>query len=346
MGLALKRWFARLFGHIKPGLAVQQSGLDELSLTAACYLLSRSLHSFPDRLKAFIVSALLTMKLLSTSLIFVATAALTSVVTAKSGPTSVAYIEVNNNAISNVGKYVLADGSNTFDIAIIFAANINYDGTKAVLFNNDQVQATLDDAENQIRPLQAKGIKVLLSILGNHQGAGISNFASQEAAADFAGQLRDAVNQYGLDGIDLDDEYADYGTNGTPQPNAQSIGWLISALRADLGDKLVTFYNYGPASSSLSSSDASIGSQLSYSWNAIYGTYDVPNIPGLGRSALAPAAIEYSSTPSSDATSFAQDTVSDGYGAYMTYDLGGGDNSGYISAFTQVLYGQATTYTG
>ena len=284
------------------------------------------------------------MRLLASSLAFVAAVAFISTTEAKSGPTSVAYVEVNNNPISNVGRYTLTDGSNAFDIAIIFAANINYNGSSAVLFNNQQVQATLDDAQNQIRPLQAKGIKVLLSILGNHQGAGFSNFASQAAAADFAGQVRDALNKYGLDGVDLDDEYADYGTNGTPQPNDQSIGWLISALRSDLGSKLVTFYNFGPASGSLSSSSSAIGSQLSFSWNAIYDTYQVPNIPGLGKASLSPAAVDIPSTPAGDAASFAQRTVSDGYGAFMTYDLGGGDNSAYISGITQALYGQATKY--
>ena len=287
------------------------------------------------------------MRFPTSSLAIAATTAITLLSThaiAKSGPTTVAYVEVNNNPLSNVGRYTLPDGSNTFDIAIIFAANINYNGTAAVLFNNPQVQATLDSATDQIRPLQAKGIKVLLSILGNHQGAGISNFASQAAAADFAGQLRDAVVQYGLDGIDLDDEYADYGTNGTPQPNSQSVGWLVSALRADMPDKLITFYNFGPASGTLSGSDASVGEQLSFAWNAIYDTYDAPDVPGLGKAQLSPAAVDVPSTSAGDAAGFAQRTVADGYGAFMTYDLGGGDNSAYLSGITQALYGQATRY--
>ncbi|KAI9659414.1 MAG: hypothetical protein M1821_001672 [Bathelium mastoideum] len=284
------------------------------------------------------------MKCFSFSSALVAGTTILSTASAKSGPTSVAYVEVNDNPITSVGQYTLADGSNTFDIAIIFAANINYNGTAAVLYNNEQVQTLLNDAENQIRPLQAQGIKVLLSILGNHQGAGISNFASQADAADFAGQVRDELNQYGLDGVDLDDEYADYGTNGTPQTNDQSIGWLISALRADLPDKLITFYNYGPASDYLSSSSPSIGAQLDYAWNADYDSFEVPDVPGLSNSALSPAAVDFENTPSSDAQSFAQQTVSGGYGAYMTYDLASGDDSAYISAFTQALYGQATTY--
>jgi hypothetical protein len=156
---------------------------------------------------------------------------------AKQGPTSVAYVEVNNNSMLNVGKYTLANGgAQVFDVAVIFAANINYDaGTKAgTLYFNPNVQSVLDNAATQIRPLQQKGIKVVLSVLGNHQGAGFANFPSQQTASTFAKQLSDTVTKYGLDGIDFDDEYADYGNNGTGQPNASSFVYLVSALRANM----------------------------------------------------------------------------------------------------------------
>ena len=274
-----------------------------------------------------------------------AMATMTSLASAKKGPTSVAYVEVNHDSIANVGHYALPDGSNAFDLAIIFAANINYNGTAAVLYNNPQVQATLDNSTAQIRPLQAKGIKVLLSVLGNHQGAGISNFASPAAAAAFAAQVRDVVQAYGLDGVDLDDEYADYGANGTPQPNNQSIGWLISALRSALGaGKLITFYYYGPASTSLASTSSTVASQLNYAWNGVYGSYRVPTVPGLGKAKLAPAAVDIQTTSQTTASLLARRTVSEGYGVFMSYDLRGGDESAYVSTITQALYGQKATY--
>ncbi|MCC8906729.1 endo-beta-N-acetylglucosaminidase H [Curtobacterium sp. GD1] len=271
-----------------------------------------------------------------------ATASATSAT--KSGPTSIAYVEVNNDQLANVGRYQLANGANAFDVAIIFAANINWNGSKAVLYNNDKVQATLDAAATQIKPLQAKGIKVSLSILGNHQGAGIANFPTQAAAADFASQVTATVTKYGLDGVDLDDEYSDYGTNGTPQPNQQSIGWLITALRAQMPGKLISFYDIGPASSSLSSSSSAIGSKLDYAWNPYYGTYSAPSIPGLGKAKLSAAAVDIQNTAQSTAVSLAQRTKADGYGVFMTYNLPDGDVSSYVSAMTQVLYGQAATY--
>ncbi|MBF4583660.1 chitinase [Curtobacterium sp. VKM Ac-2865] len=262
----------------------------------------------------------------------------------KSGPTSIAYVEVNNDELANVGRYTLANGANAFDVAIIFAANINYEDGKAVLVKNENVQRTLDAAATQIRPLQAKGIKVSLSVLGNHQGAGLANFTSKAAARDFAAQVAATVKQYGLDGVDLDDEYSDYGVNGTPQPNQQSIGWLISALRADMPGKLISFYDIGPSSDALKTANPSIGKKLDYAWNPYYGTYTAPTIPGLPKSKISAAAVDIQNTPQATAVTLAQRTKADGYGVFMTYNLPGGDESAYVSSFTNVLYGQAAVY--
>jgi hypothetical protein len=90
-------------------------------------------------------------------------------------PQLAVYVEVNSNDLANVADYTLAEsGEAAIDMAMIFAANINYDGEKAYLHFNERVTETLDDAETQIRPVQEKGTKVLLSVLGNHQGAGFA----------------------------------------------------------------------------------------------------------------------------------------------------------------------------
>jgi hypothetical protein len=265
---------------------------------------------------------------------------------AKNGPISVAYIEVNNDSMVNVGKYTLATGgSNVFDIGVIFAANINYNSAtkSASLYFNPQVQSVLDNVTTQIRPLQAKGIKVELSILGNHQGAGFANFPSQATASAFAKQLSDAVTKYGLDGIDFDDEYADYGNNGTGQPNASSFVYLVSALRQDMPSKLITLYDIGPAASSMSYGGVDVTQDFNYAWNPWYGSWIVPSI-SLPKSRLSPAAIQIGATSASTAASLAQQTVSNGYGVYLTYNLDGSDEHSYISSFTQQLYGSAAVY--
>ncbi|WP_221269430.1 endo-beta-N-acetylglucosaminidase H [Mucilaginibacter sp. X5P1] len=263
-----------------------------------------------------------------------------------SGPKAVCYVEVNTEDLRNVGNYYLASGQQLFDIGIIFAANINYDtvADTAQLYFNSQVTTVLSGAATYIKPLQNKGIKVLLSILGNHEGAGICNFPTQAAATAFAKQLSAAVTKYGLDGIDFDDEYADYGTNGTGQPNAYSFVYLVTALRQLMPTKIISFYDYGPAASELSYNGVTVGSKVNYSWNAIYGTFSVPNVPGLSASNLGPAAIDIQNTSASTAASLATQTVSGSYGIYLTYNLPNSDVHTYLSSVSNALYGQATVY--
>jgi hypothetical protein len=262
------------------------------------------------------------------------------------GPKGVCYVEVNSNDIRNVGKYTLSNGSQLFDVGIIFAANINYNTStqQAQLYFNPQVTNVLNNRSTYIQPLQNKGIKVLLSILGNHQGAGFCNFPTQAAAQAFAQQLSNAVTTYGLDGIDFDDEYADYGNNGTGQPNASSFVYLVTALRALMPNKIISFYYYGPAASRLSYNGVTVGSKINYSWNAIYGTYSVPNVAGLAKSNLGPAAIDITATSATNAVNLATQTVNNGYGIYLYYNLPNTDSHTYLSGISNALYGYSTVY--
>ena len=68
-----------------------------------------------------------------------------------------------------------------FDLAMIFAANINYDGCTAYLHLNERVMETLRAAETQIRPLQRRGTKVLLSL--------VSGFSTGSASTGSPGLL-------------------------------------------------------------------------------------------------------------------------------------------------------------
>ncbi|WP_223151646.1 endo-beta-N-acetylglucosaminidase H [Chitinophaga varians] len=266
----------------------------------------------------------------------------------KAGGKSVCYVEVNSNSLLNTGKYTLTTGGQQlFDIAIIFAANINYNTStgKAVLYNNPNVTNVLVNKNTQIVPLQNKGMKVLLSILGNHQGAGFCNFTSRAAAKAFAQQLADTANYYGLDGIDFDDEYADYGNNSLPQPNDSSFVMLLDELRKLIPTKIISFYYYGPAASRLSWGGKKAGDFVNYSWNAIYGSYSVPNVAGLPKSNLGPAAVDIMVTSQSTANSLATQTKNNGYGVYLWYNLTSTDKHVFFSGVSNILYGSSVTYT-
>lgn len=262
-------------------------------------------------------------------------------------PKTVMYVEVNDNDFNNVAKYTLEKTkAPAIDIGIIFAANINYntETKKPYLYLNDRVKATLNDSANQIKPVQARGTKVLLSILGNHQGAGFANFPTYESADAFAAELEQVVNQYGLDGIDFDDEYAKYGQNNTPQPNNLSFIWLTQALRQRLGnDKLITLYDIGPSASN-SRYDDSLSKTIDYAWNPYYGTWGPPSFPGIDASRIGAAAVEVDKN-SAQSISFAKRTKQENMGIFLMYNLSSRNSSSFISGITQELYGQKTIYT-
>jgi hypothetical protein len=152
------------------------------------------------------------------------------------------------------------------------------------------------------------------------------------------------VAKYGLDGIDFDDEYAEYGNNGTGQPNDSSFVYLVTALRANMPDKIISLYNIGPSATRLSYDGVDVSSKFDYAWNPYYGTWQVPGI-ALPKSKLSPAAVEIGRTSQSTAADLARRTVSEGYGVYLTYNLDGADRSADVSAFTRQLYGSDAVYT-
>lgn len=255
---------------------------------------------------------------------------------------SVAYIEVNDNSLEHVGQYALDDGSPAFDIAVIFAANINYDGEQAYLHLNENVQHVLDNAETMIRPLQRQGVKVVLSLLGNHQGAGFANFPDRRAADRFAQQAATVVRRYDLDGVDLDDEWVQYGENGTGQPNAHSFVHFVEALRKKMRDKLLTFYVIGPSAERQEHGGTRVGDLVDYAWNPYYGSFRFYDVPGLPRSRYGAAAVDLGpgASPSPELVrSLAERTVAEDCGAFVTYQLQGGDQTELVSAFTEPLYG-------
>ena len=154
------------------------------------------------------------------------------------------------------------------------------------------------------------------------------------------------MTQYGLDGIDFDDEYADYGTNNTPQPNASSFVYLVQALRKDMPSKLITHVRHR----------SGLVDSLSYNGTDVGALIQLrvePVLRLVGRAGHRPG--QEPALPGGDrhqrdlvqhAASLAQQTVNNGYGVFLTYNLGGTDMHSYISSFTSVLYGSKAVYSG
>ena len=129
------------------------------------------------------------------------------------------YVEVNRESMLNAGEYTMkSDKSPFFDIASVFAANIRLSADDVPYVScNEQTRFVLDNIEQTVRPLQAKGIRVHLSILGDHTAAGMRSL-SKDAARAFAKDLKAYIDIYGFDGIDFDDEYSTYATDQAVEP--------------------------------------------------------------------------------------------------------------------------------
>ncbi|MDR1230492.1 MAG: fibronectin type III domain-containing protein [Spirochaetaceae bacterium] len=128
------------------------------------------------------------------------------------------YIEVNDNNPLNAGSYILEDGTYLFDYVVLFAANIrnrncaidNGDGCTESgphVHFNPNVRHILSNRDKYIKPLQDKGIKVLLGLLGDHDGIGFGTMNDADRAT-FIADLKKDVEEYNLDGVDFDDEWA------------------------------------------------------------------------------------------------------------------------------------------
>lgn len=147
-----------------------------------------------------------------------------------------AYVEINDNDLANVGCFRKGNGEPLFQVAMVFAANINADATGAATIHlNEQVGRLLDDDIHKVRALQAQGIQVVATLLNNHQNAGWACFADDKSAGAFAAAVRQFVDKYGLDGVDIDDEYDACKAHYPDSPVR-----VATALRDALGGKILS----------------------------------------------------------------------------------------------------------
>lgn len=99
-------------------------------------------------------------------------------------PILTVYVETNDVNPLNAGDYTMPDGTSFIDIVELFAANIHKDGNgNPTLYLNDKLTNVLENggAATYVAPLQAKGIKVLLTILGDWQGIGVANMTDAQS---------------------------------------------------------------------------------------------------------------------------------------------------------------------
>lgn len=252
-------------------------------------------------------------------------------------PKLTVYIETNDVNPLNAKEYLFSNTSEeVVDHVILFASNIR--GTKGTvqLYHNNNQSHILSNASTLIAPLQQKGIKVLLGLLGDHTGVGFANLTPAMISS-FAQQVADCVNTYGLDGVDLDDEYAEYGKiSGLPSPSSTIMGSLITKLRELMPNKLITTFYYGYAGSATGS--------LDYMWPNFGCNENPPS--GLPTSKWAKLTISITNqgytTPGSGTIQECSNSYS-GYGAVMMFNMREWDTSYIMNDFASNVWGSGKT---
>ncbi|CAG9000170.1 MAG: hypothetical protein CENE_02160 [Candidatus Celerinatantimonas neptuna] len=179
----------------------------------------------------------------------------------------------DNKQFQDIGCYVSADGIPAIDVVCIFAGNYATD-TVPMLRENNNPQAKHPFNQNiqnvltsgLVNSLQAKGITVLLTVMNAHTQTGWSQFTDQSTAQNFVNYLNtDVISAFGLDGIDIDDEYSEGPAYDT------SLPMVTTLMKETMPNKLITkaLWNDGRVFKS-NWNGHTLGANLSYGWQMSY----------------------------------------------------------------------------
>ena len=122
-----------------------------------------------------------------------------------------------DNPLIHTQMFLKKSGKPLFDIVCLFSAGINYNAEtgQAYVYKNPNIVHLLNNRDKYIKPLQDMGIKVVMGLCGNRDFTGCGSMLP-EACKQFARELKNLCDQYGLDGVLFDDEYSSYGVDIKP----------------------------------------------------------------------------------------------------------------------------------
>lgn len=202
-------------------------------------------------------------------------------------------MEVNDtNPLNNLCFTLKNSGKPLVDILIIFSANINYNAETGRVYvsKNENVQHLLNNRMKYLKPLQDRGMKIVLGILGNHDRSGVSNLADNTAKA-FAQDIKAVCDAYHLDGVFFDDEYSKYqypAPEGFVNPSSAAASRLCYEVKQAMPTGLVCAYAYGSTSSLPAIEGQTSGTFVDYGIHDYRNGYDLSkNYPGMPKSGMA-----------------------------------------------------------
>jgi hypothetical protein len=253
----------------------------------------------------------------------------------------------NSQQFTDIANYLLADGSPAIDVVCIFGGNYASSELPYLRANNNDppttnpfdpgIQQVLSDGS--VQALQAKGLIVLLTVLNGHAPVGWSEFTSVSDATAFAQYLQtQVVNQYGLDGIDIDDEYS----SGTP--NDTSLIMVTSIMQQLMPGKIISKALWSDETYFTSKYQGkTLADTLSYGWEMTYGASPESVLPfynspgGMATNTVSKGFWSGSASP--DPSANVQWIKDNGYGGLMIFSFETQANIDYMGTLVNDLFG-------
>lgn len=152
----------------------------------------------------------------------------------------------------------------------IATVGYNKESGRALLTLNNDLRYVLENANTYIRPLQDHERKVCLCIEGGGKGLGFCNMSDAQIA-NFTQQVKDVVELYQLDGINLWDRGSEYGKAGMPLVNTTSYPKLIKSLHDAMPGKMLTLVDEDEPTAAFYDpnlcNNIVVGKYIDYAWH-------------------------------------------------------------------------------
>ena len=150
---------------------------------------------------------------------------------------------------------------------------VDYDASadRPILNLGSDMRYLCDNFDTYFKPVKDTGRKLCICIEGGNKGIGFCNMTDVQIA-DFVRQVKQVIEQYGFDGVNLWDRNSGYGKEGFPEMNTTSYPKLIKKLREEIGPyKLITVADYAAPTEYFWNVDAmggiEVGQYLDYAWS-------------------------------------------------------------------------------
>lgn len=237
-------------------------------------------------------------------------------------------MEVNDtNPLNNLRFTLKNSGKYMVDAMVMFSGNINYNAeTGRVYFNaNPNVQHLLDNREKYLKPLQDRGMKIIMGVMCNHDRACISNLADETARL-FAQELKALCDAYQLDGIFWDDEYcspiypAPPGFTNRSNKQFSRLAYEVWKLQPERWN---VAYGYSTTGSAQEIDGVQPGVFITYCLPDYSSSYSdlSRNYPGMPREHMGGCSMEFAQGLWYASESTLRNMRNDGFGAHMVFAM-------------------------